>query len=262
MTVLIFVFVAVFGLIIGSFLNAVIHRLHTKESPAKGRSYCPHCKHELKWYDLIPVVSFLFLRGRCRYCSKHISWQYPLVEIATSVLFLLIFYYQLPVTNYQLLLHVFFLFIITAFLIILFVYDLKYLLIPEKIIYPAIGVALLYVIYQALILNTLYFIPYTFFSAFGAAAFFFAIFLVSKGKWMGFGDVPLAFLIGFVLGFPGIIVALFLAFFIGAIIGVSLLVAGKKGLKSEVPFGPFLITGFFIALFWGEAIAAWYLRFL
>jgi len=252
------ILVYIFGLIVGSFLNCVIYRLEEGESFLKGRSFCPDCKHTLSWQDLIPLLSFLILKGKCRYCQKPISRQYPLVELVTGILFLLIFNYTFPnllVTGYWLL--------VTSFLIIIFVYDLKHYIIPDKIIYPAIIVSGIWYFVSGIFLNlyTKYEILNTIYSAFGAAIFFLLIVLVSRGKWMGMGDVKLAFLMGLFLSSPKILVALFLAFFIGAIIGVGLVVSRKKTLKSEVPFGPFLVTGTFIALFWGENIINWYLNF-
>ena len=117
---------------VGSFLNCVIYRLEKEESFLKGRSYCPRCKHKLGLLDLIPVLSFMWLRGRCRYCHEKISVQYPLVEIATGLLFLLT--YKLQPTTYN--------FIIVPFMVAIFVYDLKHYIIPDKVIYPAIAVAL------------------------------------------------------------------------------------------------------------------------
>jgi leader peptidase (prepilin peptidase)/N-methyltransferase len=237
-----------FGLIVGSFLNSLIYRLQTGESFLFKRSFCPHCKHQLSWRDLIPIFSFLILRGKCRYCKKPISWQYPLVELAAGIIFLSVF-------NIHSIIITFFFFLFSCFLIIIFVYDLRYYLIPDKIIYPAIATALLYsILYSFSILNTIC-------AAFGAAAFFLVIVLISRGKWMGVGDIKLAFFMGLFLAFPNILVALFLAFFIGAIIGVGLIITGKKTLKSEVPFGPFLVTGTFMAMFWGQKIINWYLNF-
>lgn len=233
-------FIFILGLSVGSFLNSVIYRLETGESLLLKRSYCPNCRHQLSWYDLIPVLSFLFLKGRCRYCSQKISWQYPLVEISTGALFALIFSLQLISTLY--------LFIIASFLIVIFVYDLKHYIIPDKVVYPAVALALIFNFQIASIL-----------SAAGAALFFGAVVLLSHGKWMGEGDVKLAALTGLLLGFPNIIVALFLAFFIGAIIGIGLILGRKKRLKSEVPFAPFLVSGTFGAIFFGEKIINWYL---
>jgi len=261
MQVFISVFFFLFGLIIGSFLNCVIYRLQTDESFLKGRSFCPNCKHTLSWQDLIPIFSFLILRGKCRYCKKPISWQYPLVELATGVLFVLVLSYTFPnllVTGYWL--------FITCFLIVIFVYDLEHYIIPDKVIYPAILVVgiwyfmsgIFFHLYTRYPLFTRSEILNTTYSAFGAAVFFLLIVLISRGKWMGIGDIKLAFLMGLFLGFPKILVALFLAFFIGAIIGLELIIAGKKKMKSEVPFGPFLITGTFLAMFFGEQLISWY----
>ena len=241
----------IFGLFIGSFLNCVIFRLEKREGFLKGRSYCPHCRHPLAWYDLIPVLSFIILRRRCRYCQKTISWQYPLVEIATGLLFLLIISYQLSIITY-----IYYL-IIACFLIVIFVYDLKKFIIPDKVLFPAIAISLLYLIIN----NQLSIINYLL-SALGAAVFFLVIYLLSKGKWLGFGDVKLAILLGLILGWPKILLALFLSFVIGGIIGVGLIVFLKKKLKSEVPFAPFLIIGTLIAFFWGQTIINWYLSLM
>ncbi len=232
----------IFGLIVGSFLNCLIYRLEIEESFLKGRSYCPRCKQILSWPDLIPVLSFLFLKGKCRYCQQKISIQYPLVELATGILFVSIF---------NILYSIFYI-LITCFLIVIFVYDLKHYIIPDKIIYPVIVIALVFNFQFSIF-------KFSILSAIGAAAFFLLIVLISRGKWMGVGDIKLAFLIGLVLSWPNILVALFLAFFIGAVIGLGLIISGKKKLKSEVPFGPFLVTGTFIAMFFGEQLINWYL---
>ena len=284
MWIFFYLIVFVFGLAVGSFLNCVIYRMEMRGKGGitsfsqgrprrkafgflRGKSFCPHCKHTLGCWDLIPIFSFLILKGKCRYCQQKIAFQYPLVEIATALLFLQIFNFSAfggPAVGWQSpqnLLNICFLLLVSCFLLVIFVYDLKHYIIPDKVIFPAIIIALIYNLFQlfttryplSTVLNNLY-------AAFGAAAFFLAIVLVSRGKWMGLGDVKLAFFMGFLLGFPNILVALFLAFLIGAIIGVGLILAKRKHLKSELPFGPFLVTGTFIALFWGQAIAYWYLN--
>jgi prepilin signal peptidase PulO-like enzyme (type II secretory pathway) len=242
--------VFIFGLCVGSFLNCAIYRIEVKKT-LKGRSFCPHCKHNLSWMDLFPVFSFLLLGGKCRYCKAKISWQYPIVEASTAVIFLLIFlvfglnFIELVV-----------LFYIASSLIIIFVYDLKHYLIPDKILFPAIAVAFFY----QLFLNFNFQILNYILAALIASGFFFVIWFFSKGEWMGFGDVKLAILMGFLLGLNKVLVALFLAFFFGAIIGIILMVFRKKGLKSEIPFGPFLITGTFSSMFLGNQIIQWYLN--
>jgi len=246
MTGLYYLIIFVFGACIGSFLNCVIYRMRVSGRPRReasflrGKSFCPKCNHKLKWYDLIPILSFIGLRARCRYCRKKISWQYPLVEISTGLIFLLFIIYYLSFISFL------YLAIISCFLIIIFVYDLKHYIIPDEIIYPAIGIALIFNFGSIL-------------SAVGAGGFFFLLWLISRGKWMGFGDVKLGFLMGLLLGFPNILVALFLAFLLGAVVGLGLIFAGKKKLKSQLPFGPFLVTGTFIALFWAQAIIKWYM---
>jgi len=255
LALLVYLTIFIFGLAVGSFLNCIIYRLKVDKSFLEGRSYCPKCEHILGWKDLIPIFSFLILKGKCRYCHERISWQYPLVEIATGLLFLLIFNFQFSIFNFQSLLVTSYWLLVACFLIIIFVYDFKHYLIPDKIIYPAITIAFLYnIFYSYFILHTSDFIFHTLFAALGAAAFFLLIVLFSKGKWMGIGDVKLAFFMGLFLGFPNILIALFLAFLVGAIIGLGLIALGKKTLKSEVPFGPFLVIGTFIALFWGDKL--------
>lgn len=269
------IFIFLFGLAVGSFLNCLIYRLEKKESFVVGRSHCPYCQRELSFLDLIPIFSFFILKGKCRYCQKPISWQYPLVELSTGLLFLLIFNHYFTETRPLLtsILDICFLFIICCFLIIIFVYDLKHYLIPDQIIYPAIAITFLYQMFGTLgfrisdlfrvssfefrIFNT--FLNFLF-AGLGAGFFFLLIFLISKGKWLGFGDFKLAILMGLILGWPNILVALFLAFLFGAIIGIGLIASGKKTMKSEVPFAPFLVSGTFIALFWAKEIINWYGR--
>ena len=277
MTFLLYFFVFLFGLTIGSFLNCVIYRLEKKQSALKGRSYCPHCKHQLKWYDLVPVLSFIILKGKCRYCYKKISWQYPLVEIGTALLFLLIFNFQfswqgniLSLTN-QAIFNSCFLFLISCFLIVIFAYDLKHYIIPDRVVFSGIAIVFVYKLIENLefrnwnlienwSLKIENFQPLLYSLGIGliAAGFFLAIVLATKGRGMGIGDVKLGFLMGLFLGWPSIFVALFFAFLIGAIIGIGLILAQKKTLKSEIPFGPFLVTGTFIALFWGKELINWY----
>ena len=276
-----YIWVFIFGLIVGSFLNCVIYRLQTDEKVGGlSRSHCVKCGHILRWYDLIPVLSFLILRGKCRYCGKSISIQYPLVEIATGTLFLLIFNFQFsifnqfPIPNFQNLAELFYLWIIACFLIVIFVYDLKHYIILDKVIYPAIIIAFFYKIgifaqdsgilrfaQDDQMLN-IWSIFNPVLAAFLAAGFFAVIVFGSRGKWMGAGDIKLGFLMGLILGYPQILTGLFLSFLFGAIIGTGLIILKKKTLKSEVPFGPFLVTGTFIAMFWGQQILNWYFGFL
>lgn len=239
-----------FGVATGSFLNAFLYRTEQGKSVLQGRSFCPNCSHVLTWYDLVPLLSFAQLKGKCRYCKKSISLQYPAVELGTGLLFVLIAHAAFSFPS------LLFYWMIALFLVFIFVYDLKHLLIPDKAVYPAIGAAFLYRLFMT---GELFF---ALSSAFVAAAFFLALFLFSKGRWLGFGDVKLAFFMGMFLSWPGVLVALFAAFFTGAVVGTSLILLKKKGMRSEIPFGPFLVLGTFVALFLGEQIVDWYLGLL
>jgi prepilin signal peptidase PulO-like enzyme (type II secretory pathway) len=194
------------------------------------------------------------------------------VEISTALMFLLIFNFIIfNFSNNVLILeflNLAFLFYIASALIIIFVYDLKHYEIPDKVLFPAIIITFFYRLFDSDNLIRLFhssekavlvgIVDYIL-AVIIAAGFFLAIFLVSKGKWMGFGDVKLAVLMGLLLGVYNVLAALFLAFFFGAIIGVILMVFDKKNLKSEIPFGPFLIIGTFLALLWGSQIIDLYL---
>ncbi len=250
------------GISIGSFLIVLIYRLKKSENFLVSRSFCPKCHHKLFWYDLIPLFSFFLLKGKCRYCKKSISFHYLLVEFLTGVLLCFIFY-KLEIN------FLFFIYfsIISLLLILIFFYDLKYYIIPNVAVYSLIILTFAFNIFlvffpEVSIFAPKYSILNTIFAALGASFCFFLIFLLSKGKWLGFGDVKLVFFMGLFLGFPKILIAIFLASFIGSIIGLVLIALGKKGLKSEIPFGPFLITGTYFALFWGQNFINWYLSYL
>lgn len=253
--------VFVFGLAIGSFLSAFVYRLERGESALHGRSYCPQCKHSLAWYDLVPLLSFLFLRGRCRYCKKSISLQDPLIELATGVLFVAVFWFSIPWLDQGVenLMRLSFTWAIGAILLAVFAYDFKHFLIPDILVYSAIGLTALWRVFEFLNVGNFETLASALIAGFAAAAFFLAIYLVSRGRWMGFGDVKLAFLLGLFLEWPSILVALFSAFSLGAIVGLYLIALKKKGFKSEVPFAPFLIIGTAIAFFFGSRILSWYL---
>ena len=156
MNYLLFILIFLFGSAIGSFLNVVIWRLETGEDIVKKRSHCPKCGQVLAWYNLIPIISFFILRGRCRSCQEKISWQYPLVEAATGGLFVVVF--QSPINNQQLtaqglsplLLFIVYCLLLISCLIVIFVYDLRHYIIPDKVIFPALGAALVYRVFEVL----------------------------------------------------------------------------------------------------------------
>ncbi len=252
----------IFGLIFGSFLNVVICRLKTppgRGGTAKGiifgRSFCPECKSKLRWYDLFPLLSFIFLRGCCRYCNKNISWQYPIVEILSGLIWVSIFCqnfnnnFQFSIFNFQSITFLYQIFIFSTLLIIA-VYDFKWKIIPDKVIYPAITIALIYNIFSpdkgGLWGGLL--------TAVAAFLFFYLIFYFSKGKAMGMGDAKLAILIGLFLSPKMALMAFVLAFVIGAVSGIILMVFDRKTLKSQIAFGPFVAIGATIVFFFSSII--------
>lgn len=239
-----------FGLLVGSFLNCFVYRLNQEEnllSFFKGRSYCPKCRKTLAWFDNIPLLSFCFLRGRCRWCHSPISFQYPLVELLTAIFSLLVWQLSGKFLSIDFIFNLFFLYI----LITLFLSDLFYRTIPDQITYPALIISFIFIFLNKDYLNILVGLI--------SASFFLFLVLITKEKGMGWGDVKLAGLMGLVLGFPKTIVAFYLAFLTGACLGVILVLSKKKKFKSEIPFGPFLTGATFIALFWGERIWRFFL---
>jgi prepilin signal peptidase PulO-like enzyme (type II secretory pathway) len=259
-------FIFLFGLSVGSFLNVVICRLKTKEPILFSRSHCPKCGTVLKWSDLIPVLSFLLQRGKCQYCGQKISWQYPVVELSTGLLFLFYVILRSPLATegshalatgffaslrMTTAIELFYFLLIICFLIVIFVYDLKHYLIPNKVVYPAIVIALAYRFFEKSFVNPLA-------AALLAAGFFLSLVLVSKGQWMGLGDVKLVGLMGLVLGWPNILFALFLSFIFGALVGLALVLSGKKTIKSQIPFGPFLAGATILIIVYGQYLTNWF----
>jgi leader peptidase (prepilin peptidase) / N-methyltransferase len=262
-------FFFIIGLIVGSFLNVLIFRIYYKKPFAKGRSYCPKCKKQIPWHDNIPVISFLMLKGKCSKCNKKISWQYPLVEFFTGLLFVVVAIKNLELTSgcvgfcdQNLALNLKFLTIffrdlfIISILVIVFVQDFNWYIILDKVILPATAVVfLLNIILGHDFLNLIL-------GSFIAGGFFYLQFIISNGKWIGGGDIRLGLFMGVSLGFPLVLVALFLAYILGSIIGIFLILIGKKGMGSKLPFGTFLTPATLVALFWGQSILSWYISFV
>ncbi|MGB9883037.1 MAG: prepilin peptidase [Microgenomates group bacterium] len=278
MLFLINVFVFIFGLSIGSFLNVLIDRLINDEK-ITGRSYCDHCHHKLAWYDLIPVLSFLLLAGRCRYCQKKISWQYPAVELLTGIIYLMLFQisnikYQISnIYNFQIflnfeLLKLLILWGVFSCFIVIFVSDFKYQLISDWILWALFGLVFIYKTIDFLYKHSINIneifkqVNYDIYSALVVALPIFLIYFISKEKAMGLGDVYLSAIIGFLLGWQNGFLALYIAFLTGAIYGIVLIIFRLKKLKSKIAFGPFIIVGAVIMMFWGEKILSmiksWY----
>ncbi len=241
------------GLIIGSFLNVLTLRVANNEPFMAPRSYCPHCHTQLAWYDNIPVVSFLTLGGQCRYCHKKISWQYPLVELATAICFILVGSqfqnYSLLPTYYTLLRDLVF----TAGLIALFVFDLCWFIVPDEVSIPLIIIAV--------VINFLLGVPLTslLIGASIGGGLYALLWIISRGTWVGSGDIRLGVLLGAMLGWPLALVALEVAYLVGGAIAFALLLSGQKKLGSKLPMGTFLTFGIFITLLYGPALVSWWM---
>ena len=265
-----YLLIFVVGTFVGSFLNILIDRLKRGETIVWGSSYCEKCGHKLVWNDLVPILSYLGLSGHCRYCRSPIPFWLPVVELVTGLLFVLVvLVLQFLISDFSwlsiaTLLHYY---IVSSLLLVIFFSDLKYHLIYDQIIYPAIGVTLAYRIFEAFSgMNTYFFSSYAMhntlynyiLSSLLAAAFFYLLYGLGPKLFhkdtMGLGDVKLSILIGLLLGYPKIIVALYLAFLTGALVGVTLIAAKKAKMKSQIAFGPFLVGATFIVWFWGEKI--------
>lgn len=234
---LILVFLA--GLALGSFLNVVIDRIENLKSILKGRSYCNFCRHKLAWYDLIPIISFIWLNGKCRYCGKPIAWQYPAVELASGLLLVeIIWQFGFNLSSYLLI-------FLTLFLIPLFAIDLKSMLVPDILSYPAVLIAFLFGLssyrISDIILGLLL-----------GAGVLALIVLMGRGKWMGTGDIVLGGILGFATAYPLIFLSLPLSFVLGAIVSLVLLGLKLKTMKDPVAFGPFLILSLYISLFFKD----------
>jgi len=270
------------GLCVGSFLNCLIYRLR-RQKTILGRSYCPHCKQPIAWYDNIPLISFILLKGECRHCKRPIAWQYPAVELATGILFVLayinfqffppqrdpamavtifnfqtlsnvqILKFQFIIHNSKLLIQLLRDWLFVCILIVVFIYDLRWQLILDKVTVPAIIVA--FGLNLWLGMNWLNLLA----AAGIGGGFFLAQYLISRGRWIGGGDIRLGVLMGLMLGWPQILTALILAYVSGAVVGVGLLLERKKQLSSRLPFGTFLSAATIAAMLWGENMLEWYL---
>lgn len=244
-------FVGLFGLAVGSFLNVLIDRLPRGRNVITGRSTCDYCGKALRWFELIPLISFLVQRGRCRRCHKKLSWQYPIVELVTAVGFMYGMYGWNGSYGSDGIIGVVGRWIIFSSLLVIFVADLKYQIIPDSMIAVGMigvigGIRDIGVMRENAMVGL------------GAAGFFLLLWIITRGRGMGLGDVKLAFLMGLLLGFPTIVVASYLAFLTGAGVGVILILLGKKKLKEKIAFGPFLVTGTIIAYFFGNTLILWW----
>lgn len=289
---MIIIALVVLGLCLGSFVNALVWRLHQQEkrevshktktgkhqsdhkaliahpktisrdelSITRGHSMCPSCHHPLSAADLVPVLSWLGLRGKCRYCKQAISIQYPLVELLTALLFVLSYLlWPQSITGSQITVFVLWLLLLPGFMALI-VYDLKWYLLPNRIIYPLTGLAGLFACIEAATApHPLVALLQTVLAVAVGGGIFYVLFQISKGKWIGGGDVKLGWLLGLVAGTPArSLLFIFLAATLGSLISLPLLTAKRLKRTSVIPFGPFLIIGLIIVQLFGADILSWY----
>lgn len=247
----------VFGLIVGSFLNVVILRFNTGKTVG-GRSGCMSCRTQLSWKELVPVFSFMFQRGRCKTCKVKLSWQYPFVELSTGILFVLNLIHWINVSRsiVECAILVGITTALISVMVVIFVYDMRHKIIPDLLSFTAWGLSIIYVCTLGFFVRE----PISFLVYFATGLFFYfvvwIIWKLSKGRMIGLGDAKLLLSIGTMLGFVYGISAIFISVWIATIYALFLLLKhylSKKGkhitMKTEIPFGPFLIIGFLIVYF-------------
>lgn len=258
-------FIFCLGLIFGSFTNVLVDR-GQKGKSLSGFSRCDFCGYRLKWFDNIPVFSFLFLKAKCRKCYKKLSWQYPVVELGMGLLFLFICWqtgFFEGFLSFEKIIDTSF-YLITGFLFLaIFLWDLKYMIIPNGLVLGGVIVTLVYYFYQFLVGDCSLLDVHCVFTAnliggLIVSLFFYLMFVFSKGKWIGGGDVKLGFWLGLLVGLQMVYMMLLISYLSGALVGLWLLAKKKKKMNSQLPFGPFLILGTFVTLIWGERMLEWW----
>lgn len=252
MNIILAILIFTYGLLIGSFLNVCIYRIPREENIAFPSSHCPNCNTSLKWYDNIPLFSYISLKGKCRYCDTSISSQYPMIELFNSIIYLLLFY------KLDLSIDFIFYALISSTLIVVTMIDLKKMIIPDSLVVTLLVLSILHKATNYIINKT----PIRIIDSIGglliSGGIFLIIVILSKGG-MGGGDVTLIGALGFIVGIKYIILTIFLSFVLGGLISVFLLATKLKTRKDPVPFGPFIVLGFMITLFWGEMLIEWYM---
>ncbi|MBU0687640.1 MAG: prepilin peptidase [Candidatus Margulisbacteria bacterium] len=248
--IVLYILLFILGACVGSFLNVCISRLPKDQSVVFPPSHCPHCRKRLKYYDLIPVLSYLILGGKCRYCKKAISLRYPVVELLSAAAFVIMYLCGFDIIHY-----VFYLFFLLL-LIIIFFTDLEEEIIPDQVIILGIIAGLSYSFYYGVIVNALV-------AMLIGGGFFFMVYKIAywyyKKEGLGQGDIKLGVMLGACLGIPGLIVCLSVAYIIGAVVSAFLLALNFKKLKDRIPFGPFLVIGAVSSVFFAGRLIGMYL---
>ena len=241
-------FAGILGAVIGSFLNVCIYRIPRDESIAFPPSHCPHCLHRLGPLDLIPIVSWIFLKGKCRYCAASITSRYPLVEVLTALLFMQAAYMAPTIAAFAERS------LAAACLVVIFFIDLEHQLIFHRVLAVWLLVSLLPLIDGQTIdyINRLW-------GAGVGGGFLLLLYVITRGG-IGEGDVKMSLVAGWWLGLSGAVLYLFIGFLVGGTVAAVLLAAGIKGRRDPIPFGPFLCVGAWTAFYWGASIWQWYWR--
>lgn len=289
---MIYLFLVLLGLAFGSFANATAWRLRQQEevrakleklkknqintkahtelsatlqnlSISRGRSMCPHCHHQLAWNDLLPLISWASLRGKCRYCQAKVSWQYPLTEFGLAAV-MVISYSAWPFELSSLLASLAFgiYILLLIVLAVLFIYDLKWMELPTRVVYAAGIISVVFVLLLALEQKNIETVYSSLIGSLGLGGFFALLYYGSREKWIGGGDVRLGFVMGFFLGWQKTILAVTLAAYIGTLVIIGALITRKYKRQMKLPFGPLLIVGWLIAFLWGQNLIDWYLRLI
>ncbi len=250
------------GAIFGSFLNVFVDRGERRES-LLGTSHCDFCNKKLKWFENIPVLGYFFVKGRCSKCKKKLSVQYPLVEFCLGLLFLAIGFKTGVILSFSFLLinfvDVVYFCMVVFLLVAVFLWDLKYMIIPNKIVIAGFVTTVIYNIFQYFqvscsVFSLSCFVTENILGSLLVGGFFYALFAISKGKWIGGGDVKIGFWLGLLIGWKHVYPFLLVTYVIGAVVAIVLVNFSKKGWKSQIPFGPFLVISSLIFLFFSEKL--------
>lgn len=240
------IIIFLYGITIGSFLNVCIYRMPLERSVVFGNSQCPKCEEDIKFYDLIPLFSYMFLRGKCRFCSEKISIRYPLVELANGVLYILAF------LKFGLSMEMIFYCLLSSILFVIAVIDFEHKIIPNELLIVAFVLGIIFHIFSGGFLSSVI-------GFFAVSVLLYIIAILSKGG-IGGGDIKMMAAFGFCIGWQNILLSLFIASIIGSLVAIYLLVFKKYGRKTEVPFGPFLAIGIYISILYGTQLINGYLR--
>lgn len=262
-TLVMLVLLGSLGAIFGSFVNALVWRLRNKRNWISERSECPNCRHKLASKDLVPIISWLILKGKCRYCKQKID-DNPLTEAALPILFIASYLlWPVSIEGVGLFQFVFWLLFLVGFMA-LAVYDLRWFILPNKIIFPLIGLA----VAQVVTLPVFYHYDWSTVVDAGLGALllfgiFYLLFQASKGEWLGGGDVKLVIVLGLLAGDPlRAVLVLFFASVVGTLLALPTIAKNGLGKKMKLPFGPLLITGMIIVQLFGTSIIDWYVGLL